>query len=147
MGQKFHISRITGELSSDLDDLRLEARREGYRFVERLVGEWESGQNRFEQAGESMMIAYEEGVVVAIGGITVDPVVAEALRMRRFYVRNSFRRQGLAQRLAEALLKSVEKSGKTITVNAGTPDAPAFWEAMGFERHEEDGHTHIFGNF
>lgn len=146
MSQKFQILRIAGELSSDLDELRLEARQEGYRFVERLVSEWETSQNRFEQVGEALMIAYEDGVIAGIGGMTVDPVIPDALRMRRFYVRASFRRRGLARLLAEGLLKSAEGLGRMITVHAGTPDAPAFWEAMGFEPHDEDGHSHILPN-
>jgi hypothetical protein len=29
-----------------------------------------------------------------------------------------------------------------LTVNAGTPDAPAFWTAMGFEPDARNGRTH-----
>lgn len=111
--------------------------------MERLVEEWESGKNCFEQVGEALMIAYEDGIVAGIGGITVDPVISEALRMRRFYIYESFRRRGLARLLTDRLLKSVEALGKEITVHAGTPDAPAFCEAMGFEPHDQDGHSHI----
>lgn len=143
MSQKFQILFIVGELPSDLDGLRLEARQEGFGFVERLVREWEAGQNRFERVGEALMIAYANSVVAGIGGITVDPVIPDALRMRRFYIRKSFRRRGLARLLADELLKSVEGLGRMVTVHAGTPDAPAFWEAMGFEPHDEDGHSHI----
>lgn len=143
MSKKFQIMRIAGNLPGNLDDLRFEARQEGYSFVERLVREWEGGENCFEQVGEALMIAYEEDVVAGIGGITVDPIIPDALRMRRFYIRRSFRRRGLARLLVDGLLVSTEDLGRVITVHAGTRDAPAFWEAMGFERHDEDGHSHI----
>ena len=47
-----------------------------------------------------------EGVLAAIGGITIDPIVPDALRMRRFYVRPAFRRTGIRGEIAQALLKS-----------------------------------------
>jgi hypothetical protein len=30
-----------------------------------------------------------------------------------------------------------------LTVNAGTPDAPAFWTAMGFRPNPRNGRTHV----
>jgi GNAT superfamily N-acetyltransferase len=40
-----------------------------------------------------------------MGGITVDPIVPEALRMRRFYVRPAFRRTGIGREIGLALLE------------------------------------------
>ncbi|MFK5978907.1 MAG: GNAT family N-acetyltransferase [Rhizobiaceae bacterium] len=137
------ITSVANQLPENMDILRREAQQEGFCFVECLITDWESGENRFEYPGEVLMVAYVDGELAGIGGITVDPTDSDALRMRRFYVRASFRRQGLARLLTNALLESAEKSGKLITVNAGTPDAPAFWEAMSFEPHDEDGHSHI----
>ena len=53
---------------------------------------------RFERPGEALLAAYSEGVLAAIGGITIDPIVPDALRMRRFNVRPAFRRPVLGAR-------------------------------------------------
>jgi hypothetical protein len=45
---------------------------------------------RFDRPGEGLLTAYSAGVLAAIGGITIDPIVPDALRMRRFYVRPGF---------------------------------------------------------
>jgi hypothetical protein len=71
--------------------MQAEARAEGHAFLDRLANDWASGAMRFDRPGEALLAAYSQGVLAAIGGITVDPIVAEALRMRRFYVRPAFR--------------------------------------------------------
>jgi hypothetical protein len=75
--------------------MRREARAEGHQFLDRLASDWASGAMRFDRPGEALLAAYSEGVLAAIGGITIDPIVPDALRMRRFYVRPAFRRAGL----------------------------------------------------
>ena len=80
-------------------------------------------------------------VLAGIGGLTVEPVIAHALRMRRFYVRPAFRRSGVGLQLATALLARVIP-GRLITVNAAPTSFP-FWESVGFTPHARDGHTHI----
>ena len=86
------------------------------------------------------MAGWRGAALAGFGGLTRDPAWPDALRMRRFYVRPAFRRCGLARMLAAALLAGA--GGRVVTVNAGTPDAPAFWEAVGFVQDERDGHTH-----
>jgi hypothetical protein len=84
--------RVVNELPADFDTIRAEARAEGYRFLDRLASDWASGAMRFDRPGEALLAAYSEGVLAAIGGITIDPILPDALRMRRFYVRPAFRR-------------------------------------------------------
>jgi GNAT superfamily N-acetyltransferase len=45
-----------------------------------------------------------QGTLAGIGGLTIEPVVPGAFRMRRFYVRRPFRRQGIGRKLALALI-------------------------------------------
>ena len=77
--------RVVDELPADFDTIRAEARAEGYQFLDRLANDWASGAMRFNRPGEVLLTAYSEGVIAAIGGITIDPIVPDALRMRRFY--------------------------------------------------------------
>ena len=91
---------------------------------------------------KALLAAYSRGVLAAIGGITVDPIVAEALRMRRFYVRPAFRRTGIGGEIAEALLK-MAPSVPVVTLNAAVNSVP-FWEALGFVPQARDRHTHIY---
>jgi len=137
------IAVIDGALPDTFDALRAEARIEGYRFLDRLATDWTAGALRFDRRGETLLAASLAGTVVGVGGVTLDLVTPGALRMRRFYIRPAFRRQGIARKLATTLLDHPSRAGRVITVNAGTADAPAFWEALGFTSDLRDGRTHM----
>jgi GNAT superfamily N-acetyltransferase len=136
------LERVTGELPAGFDMLRAEALAEGFRQIERLAGEWASRMTRFDREGEALLAARLNGVLAGIGGLTIEPVVPGALRMRRFYVRPRFRRRGVGRKLATALLEGAGHSGRLITVNAN-PQSNAFWESLGFKSDMRDGYTHI----
>jgi len=136
------IDVVTGALPGGFDLLRNAARREGYRFLDRLAADWAAGTTRFNHPGEALLAAYEGDVLTGIGGLTLDPFVPDALRMRRFYVHPAFRRRGIGRMLATALFAWPSTTGRTITVNAGTAQAPAFWATFGFAPDRRDGHTH-----
>ena len=61
----------------------------------------------------------------------LDPVVPDALRMRRFYVRSAFRRAGIGRDIAHALLERAFRASRVVTVNA-TPGSLRFWDSIGF---------------
>ena len=100
-------------------------------MLDRLATEWEAREIRFARDGEALFAAYFGDRLVGIGGITWDPVIPGALRMRRFYVAKAFRRRGIARQLALSLLGRKEITGRSIIVNAGVGSAP-FWELLGF---------------
>ena len=78
------LETVVKDLPAGFDALRAEARAEGYLFVERLFTEWMSYTNRFDREGEALLAAQMNGVLAGIGGITIEPVVPRAVRMRRF---------------------------------------------------------------
>jgi hypothetical protein len=92
---RFH--RVVDELPA--------ARAEGHNFLDRLANDWASGAIRFDRYGEALLAAYSDDILASIGGITVDRVAPDALRMRRFYVRSAFRRAGIGREIAHALLE------------------------------------------
>jgi ATP diphosphatase len=136
--------RVVDELPVGFDAMQAEARAERYRMLDTLAAEWSSGKARFDRAGEALFAAFADGSLAGIGGLTLEPVVPGALRMRRFYVRVSARRSGIGNQLAGRLLEPAMRAGRIVTVNAGAGSAP-FWEAMGFVPDARDGHTHILG--
>jgi GNAT superfamily N-acetyltransferase len=133
---------ITERLPDGFDTMRIDARSEGYRFLDRLADDWAAGTTRFDRDGEALLAAYFDGVLAGVGGLTLDPVVPGALRMRRFYVRPSARQHGIGRRLVQALLEDPRRTGKVVTVNAAE-GSRGFWEALGFTPDPRDGHTHI----
>ena len=138
------IAPVNTLLPAGFDDMRAEAHAEGYRFLERLALEWRSGACRFDRAGETLLAAHIGGTLAGVGGITRDPIVAGHSRMRRFYVRAPFRCHGIGRELVSALLAIHPHPRRPVLVNAGTADAPAFWEGLGFTPDPRDGHTHMF---
>lgn len=133
---------VTSELPAGFDILRTEARAEGRQYVERLALDWESQRARFDREGEALLVARVNDVLAGIGGLTIEPVVPAALRMRRFYVRPSFRRSGIGRKLAMALLTRAQEASSIVTVNAAPASIP-FWEELGFAPDKRDSHTHI----
>jgi GNAT superfamily N-acetyltransferase len=140
-GDPLELEPVLDALPAGFDVLRADALAEGFRQVERLAADWEAGRTRFDRDGEALLAARSNGVLVGIGGLTIEPVVPGALRMRRFYVRPAFRRIGVGRQMVTALLAGVDDD-RSITVNAA-PASIAFWESLGFNPDPRDGHTHI----
>ncbi len=128
------IVRIEDGLPEGFEALRREAAAEGFRHVERLAVGYASGAMRFDGEGEALFGAVVDGELAAVGGVTRDEENPglDARRMRRLYVRPAYRRRGVGRALAGAMIQQAMAAAPLATVNAGTPDAPAFWEAMGF---------------
>jgi GNAT superfamily N-acetyltransferase len=138
----FVVEKIGSNWIDDIGILCVEARAEGFRFVDRLVSEWHAGTQRFDRPCEGLFQARTGHELAGIGGITIDPVVPDALRMRRFYVRAPYRQLGLGRMLAMAALHC--RDGHIVTVNAD-PLSFGFWQRLGFVPDACDGHTHILG--
>lgn len=136
------LERVLTELPAGFEALRAEAWDEGYRHLDRLAEEWNSGKMRFDRDGEALFAARVGADIAAIGGLTIDPVLPGALRMRRFYVRKSLRRSGIGRAIAENLLAQPHASACPVTVNAAA-GSEAFWESLGFVSDRSDGHTHV----
>ena len=119
---------VVGALPAGFDQLRAESGAEGHRFLDRLASDWTSGVMRFERPGEMLLVAYSDDALVGVGGITVDPEIFGALRMRRFYIRSAFRRTGIGRAIAETLLESALRKVDIITLNAA-PASFRFWES------------------
>ncbi|RAK60464.1 GNAT family N-acetyltransferase [Phenylobacterium hankyongense] len=138
------LARLSDELPTGFAALRCEADADGYRHMARLAQDWESGAERFDRPGEALLAAFLDGELAGIGGMTQEPLPAPepALRIRRFYVKQGARRQGLGRTLANALLQEALDQVALVTVHAARPPAPAFWEALGFSPTPDHGWSH-----
>jgi GNAT superfamily N-acetyltransferase len=134
------LERVVGALPAGLDALRLEARGDGYRMLDTLATEWTSAAQRFVHPGEALLAAYVGDELAGIGGITQEPTIPGALRMRRFYVALAHRRTGVGRMLAAVLLEGAD--GRIVTTNAAA-GSEAFWGSLGFVAERRDGYTHI----
>lgn len=132
----------TAHLPSDFVVLRQDAALEGKRFLERLCAEWQSGEQRFSGTHEVLLAVRVNGELAGIGGMTADPDMSSATRMRRFFIRPTYRRHGLGRQLATAILSRTIPSGTIVTANTDSAEAAAFWEAVGFRYDPKPGYTH-----
>jgi GNAT superfamily N-acetyltransferase len=136
------IIEVIDALPVGLASLAALARHEGHGHLDRLIADWNSGAVRFDRPGEVLLIVYSGDELVGIGGLTIEPRLDNALRLRRFYVAPQRRGHGIGRMLAERLMR-LAGSAEALTVNAGDEAAARFWERLGFARTEDDGFTHV----
>jgi len=107
---------------------------EGFRFVERLVREWEEGKVRFDGPGEVLLAAYEGASIVAIGGLTADPYTGDPMlaRLRHLYVSPHARRRGIGRRLVQALEGVAQTAYHAVVLRTDTANAARFYESLGY---------------
>jgi GNAT superfamily N-acetyltransferase len=134
------LERVVNALPAGFDALRAEANAGGFGMLDTLAAEWSSGAMRFDRPGELLLAAYIDDALTGIGGLTQEPAIASALRVRRFYVALAHRRAGIGRALADALL--LQAPATTITCNAA-PGSESFWQALGFVTDKRDRRTHI----
>jgi GNAT superfamily N-acetyltransferase len=137
--------RIIDDLPEGFDALLADAASEGVRNMALLADGWASGDQRFDGDGEALLGALLAGELAGIGGLSIEPAASEpALRVRRFYVRPAFRRQGVARTLASALVQEALDQVDLLTCNAAaSPAAAPFWEAQGFSSDTSGPWTHV----
>ena len=137
--------RIIDELPDGFDALLADAASEGVRNMALLAQDWASGDQRFDRDGEALLGALLAGDLAGIGGLSVESAATEpARRVRRFYVRPAFRRQGVARTLASALVQEALDQVDLLTCNAtASPAAAPFWEAQGFSPDTSGPWTHV----
>ncbi len=141
--------RLFDELPDGFDDLVAEASGEGVRNMALLAEGWAAGAKgggaRFQEDGEAILAAFLVGELAGIGALSVEPASPEpARRLRRFYVRPTMRRRGVATALASALIHEGFNSVGLLTVNARASDvAGPFWEVQGFVADTSGPWTHV----
>lgn len=128
----------------NLQPLRDEAARDGFRFLERLAADWADGTNRFDRQGEKLLGAYSGERLIAVGGLNREPYdpVPRAARLRHLYVLRAYRRHGVAKTIVKRLLENAGIDFSAVRLRADTPEAAVFYEKIGFKRVPLDAATH-----
>jgi GNAT superfamily N-acetyltransferase len=133
------------ELPPGIEVLRAEASSGGFRFIEKLVNEWASNANRFDRPGEILASAFQNGQLVAVGGLNIDPYADNitVARLRHLYVLKNVRRRGVASNVARYLLDAARTSFDSVRLFTDTAEAAALYHALGFAPAKSTSATHI----
>jgi len=128
-----------------IECLRAEAHEERLDFIDTLVEEWASAENRFDAPGEVLCGHLEEGLLVAVGGLNLDPFAGrpDMGRIRRVYVRPAWRNKGIGRALVTALVDQARTHFRCVRLRAENAGAARLYERMGFSPIESDEATHI----
>jgi ribosomal protein S18 acetylase RimI-like enzyme len=139
-----HIYRVTHLEPNKFDGLVIPSLEEGFRFVQRLRDEYESGVNRFDQPGEALLLARDVQTVMAVIGLNLDPQGQPGvMRVRRFYVLPEHRNRGLGQRmLLEVIELARAAKVKSLELRADNSQAARFYERHGFHALTSSNPTH-----
>jgi GNAT superfamily N-acetyltransferase len=135
--------RQISALPPEIQVLEAEGVAEGFRFLTRLVADWKSGTNRFDQPGECLFGAFRDGQLIAIGGLSYDPHAGPDIgRLRRVYVARASRGQNVGKTLVQHLLEQAAQRFRVVRLSTDTPEGAAFYLRCGFQPIHDDFATH-----
>ena len=128
-----------------IEEMRTEAAEQGYDFLDTLVEEWASGENRFEKRGEVLLGCFKAGLLVGVGGLTIDPYAGSPMvgRIRRVYVRAAWRNHGVGGLLVQTLAARARENFMLVRLRAENLDAARLYERLGFSAIDDENATHV----
>jgi GNAT superfamily N-acetyltransferase len=111
-----------------------ESEKDGLRLVRRLVDDWAGGDNRFDRPGEAFFVALQDGRVIGVCGLNVDPYagVPRVGRVRHLYVLTAHRRGGVGRSLVEAVVAEAADRFEELRLRTQNPAAARLYERLGF---------------
>jgi GNAT superfamily N-acetyltransferase len=117
---------------------------EGFRHIERLIEEWESGENRFSKPHEMLLAVKLGDDIVAIGGVNQEALLSTPSgRLRRFYVLSPFRRMGIGSMILKEIIRFSSGAFTHLTLYTDNPSAAHFYTCHGFIEVEREKISHI----
>jgi GNAT superfamily N-acetyltransferase len=125
--------------------LQSEALAEGFGFIHTLVEQWASAENRFDAPGEILCGHLDQGLLVAVGALNIDPFAGdnEIGRIRKIYVRPAWRNKGVGRALVTTLVEEARKSFRAVRLRADNMNAARLYEKIGFAPIESPDATHM----
>jgi GNAT superfamily N-acetyltransferase len=128
-----------------MESLQSEALAEGFGFIQTLVEQWASAENRFDAPGEILCGHLDHGLLVAVGALNIDPFAGdnEIGRIRKIYVRPAWRNKGVGRALVTTLVEEARKSFRAVRLRADNMNAARLYEKIGFAPIESPDATHM----
>jgi GNAT superfamily N-acetyltransferase len=134
------VNRLRDLPADGLADLVAESEKDGFRFLRRLVADWESGANRFAQPGEALFAAVAGGRIIGVCGLNVDPYRCDGRvgRVRHLYVAVAFRRRGIGGLLVAMVIRMARNAFEQLRLRTNSAPAARFYEVLGFQRCDNE---------
>ncbi|MBE9011797.1 GNAT family N-acetyltransferase [Pseudanabaenaceae cyanobacterium LEGE 13415] len=141
--EQINVVRVLEIQPESLNHLVEESLSQGFRFVERLVREYDSGLNCFDQLGEVLFTASGNGAVIGIGGLNRDSYFNDSKvgRLRHLYVQSAWRRRRVGSLLVTRLIHEASQHYQLLTLRTGTSAADEFYQKLGFKTYPSWDHT------
>lgn len=127
----------------DISTITQAANAERYDIVNRLVTDYDSGENKFDKEGEKLVGFLLDDKVVALCGLNIEPTNGRYGRIRRLYVLPEYRNQGIGTQLVRYLIAYAGHNFKGVVVNIGKLSIDNFYKLMGFRSVINSSFTHI----
>ena len=101
-------------------------------FMRRLIDDYTSGANRFDQTGEALFGAFANRQLIGVCGLNRDPYLDDPQvgRVRHLYVLADWRRHRVGRRLVEAVIAEAQSHFALLTL--WTNAADMFYRSVGF---------------
>jgi HAD superfamily hydrolase (TIGR01549 family) len=133
-----HIEKVSELEEYDLSSLLEDSKSQGYRFVQKLIEEYNSGFNRFEKRGESLFVAIKNGSVIGVGGLNIDPYLGreDIGRVRHLYVMKDHRRGRVGESILEMIVKEARNNFIALTLFTNNSVADRMYMKLGFKKAE-----------
>lgn len=128
--------QATEQLPPQIQALAQHAAKEGYEPLTRLIEEYQSGKNRFDQKGEVLLLAYDQDQLIACGGLNQqwgeNEIEARIGRVRRFYVHPKYRKSGVGRQLLAHLEKCARPNFSALCLNTADLSAASFYQKQNY---------------
>ena len=97
-----------------------------------MIEEFESGKNRFDKPNEFLLMAYDNGQLIACGGLNLQwneqDIETRIGRVRRFYVLPKYRKHGVGKQLLQYLEKKAIANFSALCLNTEIKSAANFYQ-------------------
>lgn len=138
------VQRIRHLPIQEFTKMLAESKMAGFRAIERLVTDWETGINRFDRPGEALFIARQGDRILGVCGLNCDPYInpSQIGRVRRLYVMQDSRRQGIGRTLVHQIIEVAKLSFDRLHVRTTNPIAAQFYQSLSFMACHCESATH-----
>ena len=131
----FRIERSL-ELPAQIDVLIQYSECEGFRFLNRLKQDFQSGTNCFDRIGEALFVVYDQhDTLIAIGGVNQDPLAESKRvgRLCRFYIHPDYRDKKIGTYLLMHIEQYVKTYFERLDLFTDTAQAAQFYQSRGYQ--------------